>query len=556
MDANIFIKEHVKVIEGILIAPNIPEKKLNNAIKAFECEDSMSSIIALYDNTLFGSAKEGMVFTGEKMLIKTSNALISIKYEEISGAKYFEVVEKIKEGKTKTIRGIKIFKGDELVELKDSDMRPTIYKPLELFLSKLIAECNEFKEVNLLQPIEEMPNVLKNAYVKILINMAFDDDGEIDEKELAEIMFLMGRINVDDEGRFELRSYIAEIGDSVISTQDLLTIIKDNAEVAHCEAIMISLVKDIFSIHASTTINTEEHTPIKVDCPDFLQKHKELFGLSADKIDLARTGVENDFKTLYENVDDDKIKQATKDLAAKAASVGAPIGAIYLSGSVMGLSAAGMTSGLASLGMGGMLGLSSMATGIGVAVLIGVGVYQGVKYLTSNNELSKYKTREFMLHEVIKQTQKSISLMIEDINVIVKKLNDTILHHKDDRATIEKLSKLLLKAQGTIKQMNNKSNQCVNMEAALQCPQTLDISRIKSLADEPTKKEIYAFITSCYEEKQDGSQQLGIKRNLSTDTLEELGKILQSVGYFSVTNNAKGAISDAKSAIGGIFGKK
>lgn len=550
MDANIFIKEHIKVIEDILVAPDIPEKKLNNAIKAFECEDSMSSIIALYDSTLFGSAKEGIVFTGEKMLIKTSSALISIEYKEISKAEYFEVVEQAKADKTRTSKGIKIFKGEEVVELKDTDVRPTIYKPLELFLNKLIAECSEFKEVNLLQPLEEMPSVLKNAYVKILINMAFDNDGEIDEKELAEIMFLMGRISIDDEGRFELRSYIAEIGSSAISTQDLLTIIKDNAEAAHYEAIMISLVKDIFSIHASTTLSTEEGSIIQVSYPDFLQKHKEIFGLSTDKMELARIAVENDFKILYENVDDDKIKQAAKDLAAKAASVGAPIGAIYLSGSVMGLSAAGMTSGLASLGMGGMLGLSSMATGIGVAVLIGVGVYQGVKYLTSNNELSKYKTRELMLHEVIKQTQKSISLMIGDINVIVKKLNDAIVRHKDDRDDIEKLSKILSKLQGAMKQMNSKSNQCVNMEAALQCPQTLDISRIKSLANEPTKKEIYAFITSCYEEKeQNGTQQLVRKRNLSTDTLEKLGDILQGIGYFSATNNAK-------SAIGSLLGKK
>lgn len=550
MDANIFIKEHIKVIDGILIAPYIPEKKLNNAVKAFKYEDSINSIIALYDNTLFGSAKEGMVFTGERVFIKTSNMLISIEYKKIRKVEYFEVEEQVKEGKTKITKGIKIFKSEEIVELKDYDINSAIYKPLEVFLNQLIAECSNFKEVNLLQPLEEMSSVLKNAYVKILINMTFDNDGEIDEKELAEIMFLMGRINIDNEGRFELRSYITEIKDSGISTQDLLAIIGDNAEAAHYEVIMISLVKDIFSIHASTTANIEEDSVIQVGYPDFLKKHKDLFGLSEDKIELARIAVENDFKILYENVDDDKIEQAVKDLAAKAASVGAPIGAIYLSGSVIGLSAAGMTSGLASLGMGGILGLSSMATGIGVAVLIGVGVYQGVKYLTNNNELSKYKTREVMLHEVIKQTQKSISLMIGDINTIVKKLNDAILHHNADRATIEKLSKLLSKAQGAIQQMNNKSNQCVNMEAALQCPQILDIARINHLANEPTKKEIYAFITSCYEEKdQNGSQQLVRKRNLSTDTLEKLGEILQGVGYFSVTNNIT-------SALGGLFGKK
>ena len=64
------------------------------------------------------------------------------------------------------------------------------------------------------------------------------------------------------------------------------------------------------------------------------------------------------------------------DVAAGLASAGIPIAAVAVSGSVFGLSAAGMASGLAALGLG--LG---MATGIGAVAVIGVGSYFAVRWL-------------------------------------------------------------------------------------------------------------------------------------------------------------------------------
>jgi len=73
-----------------------------------------------------------------------------------------------------------------------------------------------------------------------------------------------------------------------------------------------------------------------------------------------------------------------------------PLGAVYLSGSVVGISAAGMTSGLATLGFGGALGLSSMATDIGAAVILGVVAYRGVKKFTQSATEEGDKRRELM----------------------------------------------------------------------------------------------------------------------------------------------------------------
>lgn len=86
-----------------------------------------------------------------------------------------------------------------------------------------------------------------------------------------------------------------------------------------------------------------------------------------------------------------------KDLVAKAGAVGVLLAAIYFSGSVVGMSSAGITSGLTALRMGGALGFSSMLTGIGSTVLIGVGAYKGIKKVTGISDLENNKQREMML---------------------------------------------------------------------------------------------------------------------------------------------------------------
>ncbi len=68
-------------------------------------------------------------------------------------------------------------------------------------------------------------------------------------------------------------------------------------------------------------------------------------------------------------------KEVISDVTASLAATGMPVGAVAVSGSVSGLSAAGITSGIATLGLG------SMAAGISVIAGIGVISFVGVKWL-------------------------------------------------------------------------------------------------------------------------------------------------------------------------------
>jgi predicted nuclease with TOPRIM domain len=243
-----------------------------------------------------------------------------------------------------------------------------------------------------------------------------------------------------------------------------------------------------------------------------------------------------------------------KEVLTKAGSAGVPLAAIYISGSVVGMSAAGITSGLATLGLG--LGMTG---GLVVVGLISILTYKGLKHLTGANELDKYKTRELMLQEVIKQTQKTISILInEDINYFIQRLNNLSLEHSIDKEKIQKLSNMFAQYQGTMKELDNKNSNYQNKANRLTCPRILDISRLESMTREPTKKPLFDFIVSNYEKKKvkrDGVESIEyvLKPKVETSVLEKMGKVFEVLGYFDMSNIVK---DKANNIIGGLFGKK
>lgn len=538
---NLFIKENVKKIaKSVYITPEIPEKKLNNVITAYKCENFKNSILAIYDNTLLGSAKEGLVFTGERFLFNNGSVLLEFFYKDISSVKYVKSIVINNKGKEEIEHFISVSVDNK--EHKLEKLGSFNYQEFEALLNNIIRDFEAYQEEDQLKTIAEMPEELKIAYIKVLINMTFSDDEKNDDQELAEILALMTKLDLKSTTRFEIRKYLTEISkENIEQVKTLIDVIKSNSESSHHKSIIISLVKDMINIYSSTKNIVSKDF-------DFLNTHKELFNISEEEIDLVYKAIENDYKILNEDLDDDAITKNLKELASKAASVGAPLGAVYLSGSVLGMSAAGMTSGLASLGMGGALGLSSMATGIGVAVILGVGVYKGMQHLTGANKLTKYTTRSLMLQGAIKQTQKTISLVIKDINYLIKELNNTILNHENSTEKMKKLENMVSQFASALKQVDNKSNQFQNSSNRLKCPKKLDEPRLKALTSESTKKPLYDYIIDNYEENT-----FLLKENIETEVLEKMDEIFTAIGYFEVTNAIKGKASEGFDKLKGFI---
>ena len=70
---------------GLYVTPSIPPTKVRNAIKDYAPGVVPARVLALYDGTLMGSAKDGALFTDEVLVFQNSDleAPQQIRYREI-----------------------------------------------------------------------------------------------------------------------------------------------------------------------------------------------------------------------------------------------------------------------------------------------------------------------------------------------------------------------------------------------------------------------------------------------------------------------------------------
>jgi hypothetical protein len=66
-----------------LFVGTIPPKKLNNAIKTYATQVSPADVLLLYDNTVFGSAKDGLLLTAEEVYWRNDSEPERLRYAEI-----------------------------------------------------------------------------------------------------------------------------------------------------------------------------------------------------------------------------------------------------------------------------------------------------------------------------------------------------------------------------------------------------------------------------------------------------------------------------------------
>ncbi len=557
-DINVFLRDNLKAVsnKNMFIVPEIPDKKLNNAVASCDYSGSISNVIAIFDNTLFGSGKEGLLFTGEQLIYRPSfSEPIKIQFRTIASIDYVETAIDGKSDKIDVSINIKTHEGQEIVikNLMDCD-----YKKLTEVLKHSISAFKEFKEEKQFVPLEQMSELLKSSYVKIAINMANSGGIEADSKIFAEILLLINRLNFNSQARLVLRTCFLP-SDKIVSFENLISDINSECPSGQEKMVHISLVKDLINLYLCAGGDDVQKF-------SFLQSNRHLVMVTDNEIDLALDAIKNDRKMIEEDYTDDQIISALKEISAKAAAIGTPLAAVYLSGSVIGLSAAGITSGLAALGMGGILGFSGMVSGLGVAVLIGVGVYKGVRKLTGSDEIGRSKRRELMLNEIIKQTQGTIALVMEYANFIIQNLNQCIIDHGIQSEKVKKLMAMMSKMTSAGAVLASRADAAQSSAIKLKCAQCLDENKLKILTRDPVKSELYGFVLEFYEERvfvedKDGQKndvsKMILKNNLSKNDLEKLAEAFEVVGYFNVGDVLKGTASDvankAKEAISGWF---
>ena len=70
---------------GLYVAPDIPFKKLHNAIEDYAKNVRRKEVIALYDATLMGSAKDGALFMADRVIFQNNNLepAYEVKYDDL-----------------------------------------------------------------------------------------------------------------------------------------------------------------------------------------------------------------------------------------------------------------------------------------------------------------------------------------------------------------------------------------------------------------------------------------------------------------------------------------
>ena len=280
--------------------------------------------------------------------------------------------------------------------------------------------------------LEARPENVKVLYARVLAALCLVD-GRLDSREVEYLYVFMSRIGLGTDSREEVRRSLdveeTQPEDLVRLVEEVIAEASDNKE-----EISVSIVKDMTQVsRADGAVLPPEEESIRAVA-------EARFGERADQIiELAGKTVEYEEALIKGDVTSSELEKHSKEIAAVATAASVPITALFFSGSVVGLSAAGITSGLAALGLGGLLGLSAMVTGIGTVVVLGVAAYTGARWLMGGKERELSKQRESMIQEVIKRHQGAIEALTEDVTSIGLKLAEYVSRSGQNEMELDRL---------------------------------------------------------------------------------------------------------------------
>lgn len=200
-------------------------------------------------------------------------------------------------------------------------------------------------------PLLKFSEIERVNYLSIVAALAYADK-EFHDKEKTTLMKCCDELHISDKGRGAIFSAVFNTGDE---EKNLLA---ERLNDLKNSDLKFTLISDLFIMaHADGVSVVQEET--------FINSFAEKIGVSKEQVKVIKEVQENLAKLAGIPESSDQYKEMLKDAAANLAAAGIPILAIAFSGSVFGLSGAGIVSGLAALGafVGG-----SMLAGIVIVI--------------------------------------------------------------------------------------------------------------------------------------------------------------------------------------------
>jgi tellurite resistance protein len=219
-------------------------------------------------------------------------------------------------------------------------------------------------------------------------------DGQIDKDEMELVFGLMDLENMSEQAKREVQSYI-------ITPPTLWDCLRKLSQAN--EILRFGLMVNIVDISwANDELDSNEEKAILLA--------KSELNVTDQQLEAIKTFIQKMREIRTRGLDGDQAADALKLAASGLSAVGVPIAALYFSGSVVGFSAAGITSGLAALGLG-----FGMVPGIGLAVLVGAGIFWGVSQML---DVGGHQAKE----EAVKKEKRKAQLVIENMQGAINQL--------------------------------------------------------------------------------------------------------------------------------------
>lgn len=237
-------------------------------------------------------------------------------------------------------------------------------------------------------PLYQLRDEVKTLYLKILCNYSYLNDNLIDANEYNAISSFAIRMGLESEGRKTLRVYMNTI-ESRLKTGLIIKTVQEKLrnETGQWDAFRYSLMQDVLYIH--NLQNAQQ--PWQED--GFVGSLMQVLALKPVQMDTMLQAIVLNAEMQQKGADLKSLKTKWKKLVKSVRYSDAYVPAMYLfcSGSIYGISN-----------------------------------YTGFMAKDDTSEKAINKQRELILHEIIGNTQKTISLLIEDMNYIAEKLEEAI----------------------------------------------------------------------------------------------------------------------------------
>ncbi len=319
----------------------------------------------------------------------------------------------------------------------------TFFRKIFEYFGRLFGKKKRLPVPKKIKTLEMMPEEIKVLYTKILAAQAMADQ-RMHPKEFSDLYVFMSQIGLSPAARDEVRNSLVSEDVNILELTDLLL---SKVAQEEQEIIKFSIVKDLIRVARMDGIVADEEEACIRKVAGHVYKDQQH---AAEVIAFAEETIEYDEKLLKNELTTEEFKKGAKSLAATASGIGVPITAVYFSGSVIGLSAAGIIAGLTELGLGGILGLSSLTTGIGIVIIVGIITFKLVKWVLGGKERKMQRMREMMIQEVIALNQRAMVALAEDLNSLASKTETLASRSEGNRQMLEKLKALYQNALSTL----------------------------------------------------------------------------------------------------------